>query len=162
MSNCCLAVRKRVVVMNRLRILRVTVAGVLAFAQVVVDGSAVLAQTITSAPESNLSVTNSNLSLVPSSAVARYADPQAGLTVDQAVVYALEHNGELLAARKEIDAASALIKQASLRANPKVDASLAKNVIGTDNNITVSGTLPLELGRRRPARIRVAEREVEM
>ena len=75
--------------MNRLRILRVTVAGVLTFAQVVIGGSAVLAQTITSAPESNLSVTNLKLSLVPSSAVARYADPQAGLTVDQAVAYAL-------------------------------------------------------------------------
>jgi cobalt-zinc-cadmium efflux system outer membrane protein len=138
------------------------VAGVLAFAQVVVDGSAVLAQTITSAPQSNLSVTNLNLSLVPSSTVARYADPQAGLTVDQAVAYALEHNSELLAARKEINAASALVKQASLRANPKVDASVSKTITGTDNNITVNSMLPLELGGRRPARIRVAERELEM
>ena len=148
--------------MNRLHIVRATVVGVLALAQVVVGGSAVVAQTITIAPQSNRTVTNVNLPLVPSSVIARYADPQAGLTVDEAVAYALEHNGELLAARKEIDAASALVKQAALRANPKVDASLAKNVIGTDNNITVSGMLPLELGRRRPARIRVAEREVEM
>jgi cobalt-zinc-cadmium efflux system outer membrane protein len=107
-------------------------------------------------------MTTVNLPLVPSSATARYADPQAGLTVDQAVAYALEHNGELLAARKEIDAASALIKQATLRANPKVDASVSKTVTGTDNNITVNGMLPLELGGRRPARISVAERELEM
>jgi cobalt-zinc-cadmium efflux system outer membrane protein len=103
-----------------------------------------------------------NLSLSPSAAVARYADPQAGLRVDQAVAYALEHNGELLAARKEIDAASALVRQAALRANPKVDASVSKTITGTDNNIAVNGMLPLELGGRRPARIRVAERELEM
>jgi len=138
------------------------VVGVLALARVVLGGSAVVAQAVTSAPQSNLTVTNVNLPLVPSSVIARYADPQAGLTVDEAVAYALEHNGELLAARKEIDAASALVKQAALRANPKVDASLSKTVTGTDNNITVSGMLPLELGGRRPARIRVAEREVEM
>jgi cobalt-zinc-cadmium efflux system outer membrane protein len=148
--------------MNRRRILRVTVAGVLAFAQVVIGGSAVLAQTITRAPQSNLSATSLNLSLVPSSAVARYADPQTGLTVDQAVAYGLEHNGELLAARKEIDAASALVRQAALRANPKVDATVSKTITGTDNNITLNGVLPLELGGRRPARIRVAERELEM
>jgi cobalt-zinc-cadmium efflux system outer membrane protein len=148
--------------MNRLRILRVSVAGVLGLVQLVVGGSAVMAQTITSASQVNLTVTDVNLPLVPSSAVARYADPQAGLTVDQAVAYALEHNGELLAARKEIDAASVLVKQAGLRANPKVDASLSKTVTGTDNNITVNGMLPLELGGRRPARIRVAERELEM
>src|SRR3989442_9534668 len=103
-----------------------------------------------------------NLSLVPGSAVARYADPQADLTVEQAVAYALEHNGELLAARKEIDAASALVKQAALRANPKLDASVAKTITGTDNNVTVNGMLPLELGGRRSARVRVAERELEM
>jgi cobalt-zinc-cadmium efflux system outer membrane protein len=105
---------------------------------------------------------NVSLSLVPSAAVAKFADPQTGLTVDQAVSYALEHNGELLASRKEIDAASALVKQATLRANPKVDASVSKTIIGADNNITLNGMLPLELGGRRTARIRVAERELEM
>src|ERR1700737_1970403 len=144
--------------MNRLRILRVGMAGILASAQVIAGAAAVFAQSITS--ETSFSVTTVNLSLVPSAAV--YADPQAGVTVDQAVAYALEHNGELLAARKEIDAASALVKQAALRANPKVDASVSKTITGTDNNITVNGMLPLELGGRRPARIRVAERELEM
>ncbi len=135
--------------------------GVLASAQIVGGAGAVLAQSITSTAESSRSVKVS-LSLVPSAAVAMYADQQTGMTVDQTVAYALEHNGELLAARKEIDAASALVIQASLRANPKVDASLAKTVTGSDNNITVNGMLPLELGGRRPARIKVAERELEM
>jgi len=34
--------------------------------------------------------------------------------------------------------------------------------MGADNNITLNGMLPLELGGRRPARIKVAERELEM
>ncbi|HXM47169.1 MAG TPA: TolC family protein [Pyrinomonadaceae bacterium] len=147
--------------MTRRHILRVIMACFLALAHVVAGGSAP-AQTIASAPQNNLTATTVNLPLVPGSATARYADLQAGLTVDQAVAYALEHNGELLAARKEIDAASALVKQAALRANPKVDVSVSKTITGTDNNITVSGMLPLELGGRRPARIRVAERELEM
>jgi len=133
--------------------------GVLASVQVVVG--AVSAQSIGSPAESSLSV-NIGLSLVPTAAVAKYADPQTGLTIDQAVAYALEHNGELLASRKEIDAASALVKQAAFRSNPKVDASVSKTIAGTDNNITLNGMLPLELGGRRPARIRVAERELEM
>jgi cobalt-zinc-cadmium efflux system outer membrane protein len=147
--------------MNRLRILRVIAVGVLASGQIVVGVAAVTAQSITSPAEGSLSV-NVSLSVVPTVAVAKYADPQTGLTSDQAVAYALEHNGELLAARKEIDAATALVRQATLRANPRVDASLSKTITGTDNNITLNGMLPLELGGRRPTRIRIAERELEM
>lgn len=147
--------------MNRLRILRGVVVGVLASLQGVVGPADVSAQSIAGPAESSLSV-NVSLSLVPTAAVAKYADPQTGLTVDQAVAYALEHNGELLASRKEIDAASALVKQAAFRSNPKLDANVSKTITGTDNNITLNGMLPLELGGRRPARIRVAERELEM
>ena len=147
--------------MNRLRILRVVMVGVLASVQVVAGAAAVSAQSTASRAESSLAV-NVSLSLGPTAAVAKYADPQTGLTIDQAVAYALEHNGELLASRKEIDAASALVKQAALRANPKVDASVSKTITGTDNNITLNGMLPLELGGRRSARLRVAERELDM
>jgi cobalt-zinc-cadmium efflux system outer membrane protein len=96
------------------------------------------------------------------SSFGKYVDPSGGITADEAVAYALAHNGELTAARKEVDATRALVKQASLRANPKLDASVSRNVTGTDNNITVNGMLPLELGGRRPARINVAERESEL
>jgi len=122
----------------------------------------VLAQSSDGDSDKRLSVINASLPLPSNSSLTKYFDPQTGLTVEQAVAYALEHNGELLAARKEIDAASALVKQAMLRANPKVDASVSKTITGTDNNITLIGMLPLELGGRRPARIRVAERELEM
>jgi len=149
--------------MNKHRnVRRFIVASVLAVAQLIPGALAVLAQSPVPDSDKQIALINAPLSLPSISSLAKYFDPQAGLTVDQAVAYALEHNGELLAAQKEIDAASALVKQAALRANPKLDASLAKTVTGSDNNISVNGMLPLELGGRRPARIRVAERELEM
>ena len=95
-------------------------------------------------------------------ALERYVDAAAGLTVEEAVRYALEHNGELLAARKEVDAARAMVRQASLRANPQVGAGGSRQLNGSDNSVMVEGVLPLELGGRRAARVTVAEREVEM
>src|SRR6266566_1908612 len=149
--------------MNKHRnVRRFIVASVLAVAQLIPGALAVLAQSPVPDSDKQIALINARLSLPSISSLAKYFDPQAGLTVDEAVAYALEHNGELLAARQEIDAASALVKQATLRANPKVDASVSKTIMGADNNITVNGMLPLELGGRRPARIRVAEREVEM
>ena len=138
------------------------IAGVLAFVQIVSGTSAVLAQSSDADYDKGLSVIHASLSLPLKSSLTKYFDPQIGITVEQAVAYALEHNGELLASRKEIDAASALVKQAAFRSNPKVDASISKTIAGTDNNINLSGMLPLELGGRRPARMRVAERELEM
>jgi cobalt-zinc-cadmium efflux system outer membrane protein len=95
-------------------------------------------------------------------ALARYVDMSAGLTVEQAVRYALEHNGELLAIRREVDAARAMVRQASLRANPQLGAGGSKQLNGSDSSVMVEGVLPLELGGRRAARVLVAEREVEM
>jgi copper/silver efflux system protein len=97
------------------------------------------------------------------SEVSRYLDQTNGLTADEAVTYALAHNGELEAARKEIDAAKAMVKQARLRANPKLDVEGTRQIPpGKDNSIMAGAMLPLELGGRRPARIAVAEREVEV
>ena len=138
------------------------IASVLAIAQILAGASAVRAQSRSRDSETRLSLIKSSRSLPTNSLPTKYFDLQTGITVEQAVTYALEHNGELLAARKEIDAASGLVKQAVLRANPKVDATVSKTVTGTDNNITLNGMLPLELGGRRPARIKVAERELEM
>src|SRR5438034_2162993 len=94
-------------------------------------------------------------------ASARYVDEASGMTADEAVAYALAHNGELEAARKEIDAARAMVKQARLRANPKLDIEGARQIPpGKDDSVMASTMLPLELGGRRAARIAVAEREV--
>ena len=94
---------------------------------------------------------------------ARYLDQADGMTADQAVTYALAHNTELAAARKEIDSAKALVKQARLRANPMLDVEGTRQVPpGKDNTIMTGVTLPLELNGRRSTRIAVAEREVEV
>ncbi len=105
-----------------------------------------------------------NSSLIPakSSEVTRYIDPVSGMTEDQAVTFALANNGELAAARKEIEAAQALVKQARFRPNPSVEVSRAEQVGGSDNNFMVAGTLPLELGKRRKSRISVAEAELSL
>jgi cobalt-zinc-cadmium efflux system outer membrane protein len=97
------------------------------------------------------------------SELSRYVDQVSGMTADEAVKYAVAHNGELEAARREIDAARAMVKQARLKANPKLDIEGARQIPpGKDNSIMATAMLPLELGGRRPARIAVAEREVEL
>ncbi len=65
-----------------------------------------------------------------SKSLVRYLDPANGMTADQAVAYALAHNGELLAARSEIEAARAMVRQASLRSNPSVDFERKEQIGG--------------------------------
>src|SRR5262245_2870586 len=92
-----------------------------------------------------------------------YVDQVKGMMADEAVKYALARNGELDAARKELEAARAMVKQARLRANPTLDVEGTRQVPpGKDNSIMASATLPLELGGRRAARVAVVEREVEV
>ena len=95
--------------------------------------------------------------------VSRYLDQTAGASADEAVAYALAHNAELEAVRKEVDAAKALVKPARLRANPTLEVEGKRQVPpGRDNTEMAGVTLPLELNGRVPTRITVAEREVEL
>ena len=96
------------------------------------------------------------------STLSRYFDPNSGITAEQAVAYALSHNADLQAVRKVVEAARALVKQAALRANPMIDVERKQQLNGSDDNTMVGGTLPLELGGRRSARVAVAQRELEM
>jgi cobalt-zinc-cadmium efflux system outer membrane protein len=98
----------------------------------------------------------------PRSSLSRYFDPKAGLSADEAVAYALAHNGELAAVRHEIEAARGLVQQASLRPNPQLEIERKEQIKGPDNDTMVGAMLPLELGGRRSARILVAQRELEM
>jgi cobalt-zinc-cadmium efflux system outer membrane protein len=93
---------------------------------------------------------------------ARLIDPANGMTADDLVRYALEHNGELQAARKMIAEARGRLRQAGLKPNPMLDVSGTQAVTSPDNNQMIGIELPLELGGRRKARVTVAEREVEM
>jgi hypothetical protein len=46
----------------------------------------------------------------PQSSLSRYFDPKVGMSADEAVAYALAHNGDLAAVRSEIEAARGLVK----------------------------------------------------
>ena len=99
----------------------------------------------------------------PTSQTSKYIDAVSGMTSDEAVAHALAHNAELEAARKEVDAAKAMVKQARLRANPMLDLEGTRQFPpGRDNSIMAGVKLPLERGGRVPARIAVSEREVEV
>lgn len=98
----------------------------------------------------------------PQSSISRYYDSSGGLSADDAVIYALTHNGELAAFRSEVEAARALVQQASLRPNPQLEVERKEQVNGPDNDTMVGAMLPLELGGRRSARILVARRELEL
>jgi outer membrane protein, heavy metal efflux system len=97
-----------------------------------------------------------------SASLPRYFDPANGMTDDQAVGYALSHNAELLAARSEVEAARALVRQAALRPNPSVEFERKEQLGGSDNTSMVAGMWPLELGGRRSARVLVAQKELEV
>lgn len=98
----------------------------------------------------------------PQSSISRYYDSSNGVSADEAVAYALSHNGELAAFRSEVEGASGLVQQASLRPNPQLDIERKQQINGTDNDTIIGAMLPLELGGRRSARILVAQRELEL
>ncbi|HMQ05555.1 MAG TPA: TolC family protein [Pyrinomonadaceae bacterium] len=94
---------------------------------------------------------------------AKYLNETDGRSVDDLVKAALANNLEVIAMRKEAEAGEALIRQASLRANPSLEVSGTRQIGGMgDNSVMVQGALPLELGGRRAARINVAEKELEI
>lgn len=100
---------------------------------------------------------------MPMGTTSKYWDSATGTSVDELVKLAIEKNGELLAMQREAAAAEHLIKQAGLRANPSVEVSGTQQIGGMkDNSQMVRGELPLELGGRRAARVRVAQRELEI
>ncbi|MEW6129319.1 MAG: TolC family protein [Acidobacteriota bacterium] len=93
---------------------------------------------------------------------AQFVDAKNGLSLADLVRLALEHNGELAAARQMIAEARGRLRQAGFKPNPMVEASGTRGLTSADNTLMISGELPLELGGRRKARIAVAQRELEM
>ena len=97
-----------------------------------------------------------------SDSYSRFVDNVNGATADELVRYALDHNGELGAARQMIAEATGRLHQAELKPNPMLESSYQKSVTSSDNSITIGAELPLELSGRRPARVTVAERELDL
>ncbi|HEX8503190.1 MAG TPA: TolC family protein [Pyrinomonadaceae bacterium] len=122
----------------------------------------ILALPVVAAAQAATDVPDDRRPRVDEATVGLYYDPASGVSADEAVARALAAHGELLALRREVEAARALVRQAGFRANPRLDVSGAKAVTTPDSQLMAEVMLPLELGGRRASRVRVAEREVEV
>jgi cobalt-zinc-cadmium efflux system outer membrane protein len=91
---------------------------------------------------------------------ARYVDPIAGLTLEQAIARALDIEPALQGVRRQVDVAEGMRQQASLRPNPSLSLERREEMGGTDNLTTVGVQWPLDLFRR-TRRVAVADREIE-
>ena len=92
---------------------------------------------------------------------ARFLDPNGGISIEQAVVLALQNEPALLAARTSIDAARGARQQAALRFNPMVSIMRQEQTGGSDNLTSAEVEWPLDLFRR-SSRTAAAERAIEV
>ena len=89
----------------------------------------------------------------------RHVDRVNGISLEQAIARALEHEPSLRSARTEIDVARGMRLQASLRPNPSVSFERREEPAGMDNQTTAAVEWPLDLFRR-GGRVAVADRTV--
>lgn len=93
-----------------------------------------------------------------------YFDPVQGTSSNELVRRALASNGELAAARLEIDRARGRLRQAGLRPNPTLDfeQTTGRFTGATGESETSVGlAVPLEFGGKRRKRIELAQAEFE-
>lgn len=97
------------------------------------------------------------------SVLPKYYDAQTGVSLTELLNRALSANGELVAARLEIDKARARLTQARLRPNPTLGVEQTTGrFTGSPGNgdLSVGATLPLEVFGQRSSRISVAEIDI--
>jgi len=97
------------------------------------------------------------------SILPKFYDRQTGESAVDLVRRALGANGELIAARLEIEKARARLVQAHLRPNPTLEIEQTSGRLlgsGGDGDLSVGATLPLELFGQRKSRITLAEIEI--
>lgn len=90
----------------------------------------------------------------------KFVDLDRGLTLDEAIVRALEHEPSVRAARTDIEAARGMRVQAGLRPNPTVSFTRQEEPTSTDNETGIAVQWPLDLFRKR-GRVAVADQELE-
>ena len=95
----------------------------------------------------------------PPSSSSPYLDPVSGLTLEDAIARALEHEPSLQAMRTDIEVARGDRLQAGLRPNPSISMTQQKEPVGTDSQTQIGVQWPLELFRR-AGRVQVAERDI--
>lgn len=96
--------------------------------------------------------------------MAAYFDPVQGSSSNELVRRALASNGELAAARLEIERARGRLRQAGLRPNPTLDfEQTTGRLTGStgESESSVGLAVPLELGGKRRKRIELAQAEFE-
>jgi outer membrane protein, heavy metal efflux system len=91
---------------------------------------------------------------------AQYVNAETGLSLDEAITRALDHEPTLRAARTEIDVAKGVQLQAGLRPNPTVSFMQQNEAGGTDNQSRIETQWPLDLFRK-TGRVAVAEQQVK-
>jgi cobalt-zinc-cadmium efflux system outer membrane protein len=96
----------------------------------------------------------------PRPIVERYIDQQSGVSLNEAIARAIEHEPSFRAARTAIDGAQGMRLQAGLRPNPTVSFERRQAPGGTDNQTMAQVEWPLDLFRR-ASRLAVADRELE-
>lgn len=107
---------------------------------------------------------SANASSGLSTALSRYFDPVQGTSSEDLVRRALASNGELAAARIEIEKARARLRQAGLRTNPTLDfEQTTGRFTGSagEQETSIGVAVPLELGGKRGRRIDLARAELE-
>jgi len=92
---------------------------------------------------------------------ASYVDSVAGVTLNDAIARALEHEPGLRATRSEIDMTRGMRDQAALRPNPSLSFFQQQEPGGADNQTRVELQWPLDLFRK-TGRVTVADREVDV
>ena len=112
-------------------------------------------------------IVSENAETVPtrkSSLIYSYFDPVQGASANEIVRRALAANGELAAARLEIERARARLRQAGLRPNPTVDVEQSTGRFtgsAGEGEVSVGIAVPIELGGKRRRRIELARAELE-
>jgi len=90
----------------------------------------------------------------------RFLDPLNGVTLDEAIAQALQHEPSLRAARADVEVARGMRMQAELKPNPTVSFAQQVEPSGTDAQTRVDVQWPLDLFRK-SGRVAVAERQIE-
>jgi cobalt-zinc-cadmium efflux system outer membrane protein len=105
--------------------------------------------------------TSTSTSLSP--LIALYFDPLQGVSSADLIKRALAANGELVAARLDIERARGRLRQAGLRPNPilEVEEMTGKLTGSRDRETSVGISIPFEVGGKRKARIELARAELE-
>lgn len=95
--------------------------------------------------------------------ITSIVDPAQGSSSLDLVRRALASNGELAAARLEIERARARLRQAGLRPNPSLDFEQQQGVFNSpgERTTSVGVSVPIELGGKRQRRIDLAQAEFE-